>query len=296
MVLRLITQQSILVSTLLSCLLLMPTIFCSHKKNKFINPQTKRPLIHPSYPVMVQASYPDPAIIDPSHPDPTLTNPWYSDFAIINPLAKTHPSCPAMVQTYFSPEDDITQMICDTFRGAEKSIYVTIYVITKKEIVAALIAAKERGVKVYVITDILSAEKFPKKLKELLDNGINVYTFNPYHPETYKKKARNFGFSRAGLMHQKYYGVDDKYVIAGSANATIKAEARNIEVMHKITYPTMATMHDSTYLECYHKKFQSLLRSCYSRKNLLKILKRHLRKKKKIIPLWQYNYRFRRKL
>lgn len=97
--------------------------------------------------------------------------------------------------------------------GARERVDVSVYSINNKRLVAALIAARDRGVKVRVLTDRVQAGGSSSKIWELLDAGVELRVH-----------------SHKRIMHTKvgiYVGVS---VSSGSFNWTEPAVRKNEEV------------------------------------------------------------------
>lgn len=117
------------------------------------------------------------------------------------------------MEFYFSPQDKVIQKaLLPIINNAQNYVYIPAFVITEKQIVQALISAKQRGVDVKVILDALSASNKSSKHKELRNAGIML-------------KTENY----AGKMHSKAIAVDDKFLILGSMNFSYSGENKNDE-------------------------------------------------------------------
>ncbi len=117
------------------------------------------------------------------------------------------------IKIYFSPKDKcIENAIIPLINNAQKYIYIPTFVLTDKKVMAALIAAKQRGVDIKIIMDALNASVQHSKHKELRAGGIEV-------------KTENY----AGKMHSKSMIIDDEYTIIGSMNFSYSGENKNDE-------------------------------------------------------------------
>jgi mitochondrial cardiolipin hydrolase len=99
-----------------------------------------------------------------------------------------------------------------------KKVHAAVYMLTDKQIAAALIAAKKRGVDVKIVVDRATADYEYGKSKVLQDAGIEVYIFSD--------DSTNKRF--AALMHNKF-AILDEMVWTGSFNWTKSANQRNQE-------------------------------------------------------------------
>ena len=120
------------------------------------------------------------------------------------------------IRVRFSPRGGAERLIIEEISKAQKQILVAVFSFTNMRIARALVEAKNRGVKVYVITDEGQGEsKYGRKVLEFLaSHGVKV------------KIKRGSG---GGLMHHKYAVIDGKIVLTGSYNWTYSAEKRNDE-------------------------------------------------------------------
>ena len=94
---------------------------------------------------------------------------------------------------------------------ASSSIKIAIFTLTHPQIIASLIAAKQRGVKVEIAVDYFTARGASKKsIEQLKPSGIAIYL----------SQGRQ-------LLHHKWALIDDEALAMGSANWTKAAFARN---------------------------------------------------------------------
>ncbi|MCX6990256.1 MAG: phospholipase D-like domain-containing protein [Chlamydiae bacterium] len=101
--------------------------------------------------------------------------------------------------------------ILNEINNAKHSIRVCMFTFTSKEIAAALLQAKKRGVKVEVAFDFYSARGASKQNLETLQKE-NIATFT----------------SNGGkLLHHKWCMIDEKNLILGSTNWTGSAFSKN---------------------------------------------------------------------
>ena len=118
---------------------------------------------------------------------------------------------------YFSKGNKlISHHLIDLINSAQKNIDIAIYSLTKKEIVAAIINAKNRGVEVRLITDRRESQTPYEKKQLLLLNNSNI----PIKIN-----------SHSGLMHLKITIVDSELIALGSYNYTDAATYDNDEVI-----------------------------------------------------------------
>jgi phosphatidylserine/phosphatidylglycerophosphate/cardiolipin synthase-like enzyme len=122
-------------------------------------------------------------------------------------------------EVYFSPDDNVRSKLITLIRQEQDSIKMAVYLITDKGIVEELGKAKERGVEVEVVADVLSVDKNWGKVLLLKEYDIPVYVYD--------------GGSQS-IMHNKFFiftkNKDDKKLLwTGSYNPTQKADRYNRE-------------------------------------------------------------------
>ncbi|MBR2069695.1 MAG: DUF1669 domain-containing protein [Candidatus Gastranaerophilales bacterium] len=120
--------------------------------------------------------------------------------------------CDSEICAYFSPKDDIKNVILSKINSSKEEICVSAFYLTHKDIINALISAKARGVKVYIIQDAVGANNFKNRLDLLRKAGILL-------------KVENWG----GKDHEKTIVFDNKSLLIGSANFSASALSKNDE-------------------------------------------------------------------
>lgn len=140
------------------------------------------------------------------------------------------------LQYYFSqPNHDTDQDLIKVINSAKSNLDIAIYSLTKSDIVDAIIAAKNRGVNVRIITDKQESKSKSEKaeLTVLSDDNIPI-KINEH----------------SGLMHLKVTIADKAIVTTGSYNYTNGATYENDEVLVVIDNQNIAQDWD--------KKFESM--------------------------------------
>jgi len=124
------------------------------------------------------------------------------------------------VEVYFSPSDRTTSHIAATLHRAQSSVNIGMYNFTRLDLADTVIALKQRGRTVRIVTDDTSAADVTGNQSSFMrSNGIDILLK---------------GFSD-GLFHHKYAIVDGtapsgpRWVITGSHNWTNSAENSNNE-------------------------------------------------------------------
>lgn len=126
------------------------------------------------------------------------------------------------IKLFFSPNSRIVDDgIIPELKQAKKYIYISMFLITNKDIVNELIAAKKRGVDVKLIIEANHAKQ--------------QYTMhNLLRKEHIPVKVENW----AGKMHAKTAVIDDNTIISGSANWTnsaFKYNDENLSIYKNVT-------------------------------------------------------------
>ena len=117
------------------------------------------------------------------------------------------------IELFFSPQGyAMYRGVIPLIKEANKSIDISMFFLTHKNVSKELVAAKNKGINVRVIIDATSATNGYSKHQYLRDNGINL-------------KVENWG----GKMHMKSAIIDKKHLIVGSMNWTSAGESKNDE-------------------------------------------------------------------
>ena len=137
----------------------------------------------------------------------------------------------AELEVYFSPQESpISSRLRPIIRGAKDRIDIAVFFLTHKHIVADLIDAYRRGVRVRVILDATGATNGYTKHELLLAAGIAV-------------KVENWG----GKMHMKSAVVDGETVITGSMNWTSSGDTKNDENTIIVHSPALAKQYETFF-------------------------------------------------
>lgn len=155
-------------------------------------------------------------------------------FALLSFLFFTFFSIPlassaALVTTLFSPEDRPTKQLIEFINGARKSIHASVYLLTDKTIAQSLIDAKtKRKVDVKIIIDTISTDPKYGKADFLVQNGVDVFIFEPRKDTTRELAVNRWSFNNP-IMHNKFAIFDATTVWTGSFNWTVSANVTNCE-------------------------------------------------------------------
>jgi len=139
-------------------------------------------------------------------------------------------------RAYFCPEDDCDKKLIAEIEGAQNYIHAAVYSFTLDEIGDALIAARERGVKVMVVFDEQQASQQWTEFTRLKEAGVDV---------------RLDGNSK--YMHNKIAVIDGDRIVTGSYNWTQNATSGNDENLIILTSKALAAQYDEEFWEIYLK-------------------------------------------
>jgi len=134
-------------------------------------------------------------------------------------------------EAFFCPEDKCEQRVVNAISHAEHSLDAAVYSITSKEIMDALLEARDRGVRVRAVSDYLQSASKSSLVNELNSRGI----------ETRVIPGRT--------MHNKFLVLDNETVITGSYNWTANADERNDENLAFIFSRETASKYSEEFFE-----------------------------------------------
>lgn len=117
-----------------------------------------------------------------------------------------------LIDVYFSPEQRCLPQIIKEIDKAKDSIFLQSYSFTSKKIASSLIKARERGVKIFVMTDKSQIRSKSSVVLWLASKGVPIFV-------DYK----------VAIAHNKVIVIDKKVVLTGSYNWTKAAEFSNAE-------------------------------------------------------------------
>ncbi|MGR3178086.1 MAG: phospholipase D-like domain-containing protein [Candidatus Anammoxibacter sp.] len=138
-------------------------------------------------------------------------------------------------EVLFSPRGQIKETIIETINNSELSIDIAVFIFTSGDIAEALLMAKNRGVKIRIITDEKQGEKQHPIQDFLREEGFDI-----------QHLKGNVG----GFMHNNFAIFDNKRVITGSYNWTEYAE--------KFNYENVILTHKTDVVERFQEEFESL--------------------------------------
>ncbi len=153
-------------------------------------------------------------------------------FALISPRAAS------TAEVHFAPDGGIRRHLLDAIRDSRQRIDVAVYQITSTELARALVAAKERGLRVRILTDQEKSKTDGPAMRIVRAAGLPV---------------RTLGISEQSLMHHKFAIFDDRLVATGSYNWTQTAERANYENVVLLDDPKLV----SRFAEEFRRLWQS---------------------------------------
>lgn len=146
------------------------------------------------------------------------TNPI--EYASLTPPAAQ--SQASIAQVFFTPDDNIRNELLRLIKQELEAIKIAIFVITDKEITQTLLDARERGIRIELVTDASCLKERAHKINQLCDRGCSVYIYNP----SYCNQA-------SSIMHHKFAlftnSAGKSLVWTGSYNFTKAASSYNQE-------------------------------------------------------------------
>ena len=137
-------------------------------------------------------------------------------------------SCEA--KAYFSPQQDIEQVILDNLSTAKKYIHLSLYGITNKSLADRLLDLHKRGVEVVLCIDKLQAKGKHDLHGYLAEGGITVII----------KKTST-------LEHNKFAVIDGERVLMGSWNWSTSAQKQDNSNMVLYDCPEEVSKFESTF-------------------------------------------------
>lgn len=145
-----------------------------------------------------------------------------------------------VVDVYFSKTDGayydggVDRLIIQDINNSKSSLYMAMYDLTNKDIVQALIDAKDRGVELKVVTDNDTIDE--EGYQDLIAAGVDVQTDT----------------NRYALMHNKFLVIDKNTTWSGSGNYTVYAFYRNYENFIRIEDSQVALFYIKDFNKIYN--------------------------------------------
>lgn len=140
-------------------------------------------------------------------------------------------------EAVFSPERSIKEVLLKEVDSTASTIDLAVREITFPEMAQALLKAKERGVKVRVISDSKQAKMKSSRITTLIQQGIPVKVL----------RGKDYG-----VMNHRFAIFDDKKVVTGSFDWS--------EASEKWNYENIVIIRDSEAVASYRREFDRLWR------------------------------------
>ncbi len=139
---------------------------------------------------------------------------------------------------YFSPSGGIRDQLLRAINESQATIDLAIFDFTSGELAGALLAAKERGIAIRIVTDSRQAQGKRSEIPWLIGKGINV------------RLTKGHG---RGLMHHKFAIFDGKLLVTGSYNWTDSAECCNRENALLLDDPSVIVRYQTHFEPLFHE-------------------------------------------
>ncbi|MDR1997228.1 MAG: phospholipase D family protein [Candidatus Margulisbacteria bacterium] len=134
------------------------------------------------------------------------------------------------IAVYFAPQDKPDQKLIRLLNQAKTEVNIAVYSLTKTDIAQAIVSARQRGVKVRILTD--------------REQAANKYARDEYFESYQIPVARD---THKGYMHHKFAVIDGKIVVTGSYNWSNNASYNNDENMLVIESPELAEIFNNEF-------------------------------------------------
>ena len=145
---------------------------------------------------------------------------FFCFFLLLSLLSAPAQSADIQFQMAFSPRGKTLQLMLNTVKDAQESVYVAAFSFTNKAIAEALLEAHKRGVKIRVVADKKANGSQYTAAAFLATHGVPVRLNGKY-----------------AVMHNTFMVVDGKHVQTGSFNynaAAVNKNAENILVVRNM--------------------------------------------------------------
>jgi phosphatidylserine/phosphatidylglycerophosphate/cardiolipin synthase-like enzyme len=155
------------------------------------------------------------------------------------------------IHVFFSPDDNVIDLLLALIAREEKSICVAAYMITDKKVAQKLVEAHKRGVRVELIADTCCIKSDAGNISSLVKHAIPVYVYQGTAPSS----------AMSNIMHHKFIvfgkNIGNKsFVWTGSFNFTHSAQQYNQE--------NVVIFSDPYAVERFSQHFELLKKRCVS--------------------------------
>jgi phosphatidylserine/phosphatidylglycerophosphate/cardiolipin synthase-like enzyme len=144
---------------------------------------------------------------------------------------------PAASDVFFSPDGGLRESLLKELESTTQTIDIAVFEITSPDLAEALTKAKQRGVRVRVITDSRQAKSRTSKVTSLISHRVMV---------------KVLGGREKGAMNHRFILLDGKKVITGSFSWAENADRWNFE--------NMILLQENEAVSAYQNEFDRLWR------------------------------------
>ena len=138
----------------------------------------------------------------------------------------------SIIKAYFSPKDNVyNNVLKQKILNAKKSIYVSAFYLTDKDMINDLISVSNKGIEVLIILDATSANNFKELVHKMRSSNIKLI-------------VENWG----GKNHEKTIAIDDDTLIIGSCNFSKSGFYKNDENILVFKNSSMTKFYKDYYL------------------------------------------------
>jgi phosphatidylserine/phosphatidylglycerophosphate/cardiolipin synthase-like enzyme len=150
-------------------------------------------------------------------------------------------SSPALTQieTLFSPEVNFKEKLLEEMEATTSTLDVAIHEISSLEIAQALVKARQRGVKVRIITDSKQAKMRTSKITYLIQQGVLI---------------KVLGGKERGVMNLRFAIFDEKRVLTGSFDWSDDSLRWNYENLFMIDERETVTIFQKEFEKLWREK------------------------------------------
>jgi cardiolipin hydrolase len=143
----------------------------------------------------------------------------------------------AEVEAIFAPQESIKMYILREVESSTSTLDLAIHEMTSSDMAQALSKAKQRGVKVRIVTDSKQSKMKLSQVAYLIHQGIPI---------------KVLGGKEKGVMNHRFLILDGKKVITGSFDWT--------ETSEKWNYENILVLPEVDAVSLYQKEFERLWR------------------------------------
>lgn len=143
----------------------------------------------------------------------------------------------AEIETLFSPGNSLKENLLKEVESTASTLDLAIHEMTSLDMAQTLVKAKQRGVKVRIVTDSKQAKIKTSQINYLIHQGIPV---------------KVLGGKEKGVMNHRFAILDGKRVLTGSFDWS--------EPSLKWNYENVLVLHESEVVAAYQKEFDRLWR------------------------------------